>query len=238
MSNTDKIRIEDVTFSYGGRIILNGASATFQANTITAITGPSGTGKSSFLTVMNRLWESIPGARVTGRVLIRDGSEFKDIQARAFSLARLRRTVGMVFQTPNPLPMSISGNTAFPLKLAGISNKKIVAERVEQVLRRTHLWNEVKDRLNEDARNLSGGQQQRLCMARALILEPEVLLLDEPASSLDAKAAAGIEDLMRDLKQQCTLIVVSHYMDQVQRIADRVLTLEEGRFIERSIRVF
>lgn len=233
MSNTDKIRIENVTFSYWGRTILDGANATFQAKTITAITGPSGTGKSSFLTVMNRLWESIPGARVTGKILICDGSEFKDIQSRDFPLSRLRRTVGMVFQIPNPLPMSIAGNTAFPLKLAGVSNKKIVAERMEQTLRRTHLWNEVKDRLNEDARNLSGGQQQRLCMARALILEPEVLLLDEPASSLDAKAAAGIEDLMHDLKHQCTLIVVSHYMDQVQRIADRVLTLEEGRFIER-----
>lgn len=231
MEETIKIHIENLSFSYGRRRVLDGVTAEFKANTITAITGPSGQGKSSFLTVINRLWESIPGARATGQVSINMGGAFKDINE--LPLSRLRRNVGMVFQTPNPFAMSVFRNMAFPLKLAGTTDKKTVEGRVEKALRRAHLWEEVKDRLNEDARNLSGGQQQRLCMARALILEPEVLLLDEPTSSLDAKAAAGIEDLILELKNQCTLIMVSHYMEQVGRIADRVLALEDMRFVEK-----
>ena len=231
MEETIKIRIENLSFAYGRRRVLDGVTAEFQANTITAITGPSGQGKSSFLTVINRLWESIPGARATGQVSINMGGVFKEINE--LPLSRLRRNVGMVFQTPNPFAMSVFRNMAFPLKLAGTADKKTVEGRVEQALRRAHLWEEVKDRLNEDARNLSGGQQQRLCVARALILEPEVLLLDEPTSSLDAKAAAGIEDLILELKTQCSLIMVSHYMEQVGRIADRVLALEDMRFVEK-----
>ncbi len=228
MSRMEKIRIDDLSFAYGKRTILNRVEARFMENTITAITGPSGQGKSSFLMVLNRLWETIPGAHVTGRVNIRFDGEFRDIHHRSMPLTRLRRTVGMVFQTPNPLPMSVAGNVAFPLKLAGTGKRKNTEERVEKALSRVHLWDEVKDRLKDDARKLSGGQQQRLCMARALVFEPEILLLDEPASSLDAKAAAGIEDLMLELKNTCTLIVVSHSMDQVRRTADRVLTLESG----------
>ena len=231
MEETIKIRIENLSFASGRRRVLDGVTAEFQANTITAITGPSGQGKSSFLTVINRLWASIPGARATGQVAINMGGAFKDINE--LPLSRLRRNVGMVFQTPNPFAMSVFRNMAFPLKLAGTTDKKTVEGLVEKALKRAHLWEEVKDRLNEDARTLSGGQQQRLCMARALILEPEVLLLDEPTSSLDAKAAAGIEDLILELKNQCTLIMVSHYMEQVGRIADRVLALEDMRFVEK-----
>ncbi len=231
MEETIKIHIENLSFSYGRRMVLHGVTAEFKANTITAITGPSGQGKSSFLTVINRLWESIPGARATGQVSIKMGGTFKHINE--LPLSRLRRNVGMVFQTPNPFAMSVFRNMAFPLKLAGTTDKKTVEGLVEKALKRAHLWEEVKDRLNEDARTLSGGQQQRLCMARALILEPEVLLLDEPTSSLDAKAAAGIEDLILELKTQCTLIMVSHYMEQVGRIADRVLALEDMRFVEK-----
>jgi phosphate transport system ATP-binding protein len=135
----------------------------------------------------------------------------------------------MVFQTPNPLPMNIFGNVSFPLKLAGFRQKSAMADRVEQALKRAYLWDEVKDRLNEDALRLSGGQQQRLCIARALILEPEILLLDEPTSSLDPKAGAVIEELLVSLKDSCTLLIVSHYQDQVQRIANTVFELAEGK---------
>jgi len=134
----------------------------------------------------------------------------------------------MVFQVPNPLPMSIFKNVAFPLKLAGFCDKQAAAEKVEEALRRAYLWEEVRDRLTDHAMQLSGGQQQRLCIARALILEPQILLLDEPTSSLDATAAAVIEGLLVNLKKRCTILVVSHYLAQVQRIADRVLELADG----------
>jgi phosphate transport system ATP-binding protein len=232
MNETDKIHIGNLGFFYGKRTILDGVTVGFAENTVTAVTGPSGKGKSSFLTVLNRLWENIPGARVTGSVSIRFGGEMKDIMKGGIPVETLRRKVGMVFQTPNPLAMSVYANTAFPLKLAGITDRKTVRERVTTALSRAHLWDEVKDRLDDDARKLSGGQQQRLCMARALVLDPEVLLLDEPSSSLDARAAEAIEDLILELKNGCTLIVVSHHLDQVNRIADRVLRLEDGRFIE------
>jgi phosphate transport system ATP-binding protein len=234
MNGTPKIQISNLHLSYGGHTVLSGIDAVFSEGGITAITGPSGRGKSSFLTVLNRLWESVPGAHVTGSVLIRFGNDLEDIHAPSFNVPRLRRKVGMVFQIPNPLPMSIYRNIAFPLKLGGITNPSTVTERVEQALSKSHLWNEVKDRLSDDARSLSGGQQQRLCVARALINDPDILLLDEPTSSLDENAAAGIEDLMIELKMQRTLIVVSHYMDQVRRIADRVISLKDGRFVEEN----
>lgn len=232
MSDLPKIHIDALNFFYGERQVLDHIQVAIEEHAITAITGPSGKGKSSFLTVINRLWENIPGARAQGHVRIRFGSEFEDIMAKEYSLTRLRRKVGMVFQMPNPLPMTIMKNMVFPLKLAGPMDRDLISHTVEEALRRTYLWDEVKDRLNTDARALSGGQQQRLCMARALILEPDILLLDEPASSLDARAAEVIEDLMLSLKESCTLIVVSHYSDQVKRIADRVLALEEGHFVE------
>lgn len=232
MADLPKIRVENLHFYYGDRQVLNDVCLDVEEHTITAITGPSGKGKSSFLTVLNRLWESIPGARAQGSVKIRFDHTFTDIMDKQLSLTRLRQKVGMVFQMPNPLPMSIMKNMAFPLKLTGgVSDRDAMMKRIETALVRTHLWDEVKDRLDSDARDLSGGQQQRLCMARALILEPAVLLLDEPTSSLDQEAARGIEELMVSLKASCTLVVVSHYLDQVKRIADRTLVLSNGRFL-------
>lgn len=224
-----KIRIEGLSFSYQGHSVLNHADAMFSENAISTIIGPSGAGKSTFLMILNRLWESIAEAEMSGSVQIRLNGRFCDIYDSAYSPEQLRHSVGMVFQMPNPLPMSIYRNIAFPLKLAGFKDKKIISEKAEQALKQAYLWNEVKDRLEQDARKLSGGQQQRLCIARALILQPEVLLLDEPASSLDAKSSAVIEALLINLKKSCTLIVVSHYMDQVARIADTVYELSDGK---------
>lgn len=225
---TIKIQMTGVSFSYKGRSVLRNIQASFGQSSICAIVGPSGAGKSTFLMTLNRLWETIPGTRLTGQVKIRFADVFQDIYAASYPLSQLRRLVGMVFQTPNPLPMSIYRNIAFPLKLAGQIKSDIVQSKVEQALRRAYLWEEVKNRLNEDAMTLSGGQQQRLCIARALVLEPEVLLLDEPTSSLDETAGRVIEDLMVSLKDRLTLLMVSHSMDQVKRIADRVIKLSNG----------
>src|SRR4030042_3290033 len=180
-----KVTMRDVYFSYQGREVLRGISADFKENSITAIVGPSGVGKSTLLTTMNRLWESTPGATMKGTVKIKFNGSFHDICSPSYPLPKLRRQVGMVFQVPNPLPMSIYKNVAFPLKLAGRKDKEQARRSVEAALSQAYLWEEVKDRLNEDALSFSVGQQQRLCIARALVLEPEVLLMDEPTSSLD-----------------------------------------------------
>lgn len=228
MNATIKISIDRLFFSYNNHHVLRDVTVRIAANTITAIVGPSGIGKSTFLMTLNRLWETIPGARLQGRVEIQFGGQFQNIYDRSYPLTQLRRQVGMVFQTPNPLPMSIYKNVSFPLKLAGCRHKGEMADRLEQALKRAYLWEEVKDRLTENALVLSGGQQQRLCIARALILEPEILLLDEPTSSLDAKVAAVIESLLVSFKENCTILIVSHYQDQVQRIADTVFELTLG----------
>jgi phosphate transport system ATP-binding protein len=229
MNDPVKIKIEHLFFSYRDRFILRDVNLRIAENTMTAIIGPSGIGKSTFLMTLNRLWETIPGAKLQGRIEIKFQGRFQEIHDRNYPPTKLRRSVGMVFQTPNPLPMNIFGNVSFPLKLAGFRQKSAMADRVEQALKRAYLWDEVKDRLNEDALRLSGGQQQRLCIARALILEPEILLLDEPTSSLDPKAGAVIEELLVSLKDSCTLLIVSHYQDQVQRIANTVFELAEGK---------
>jgi len=228
LNRKSKIRIEHLTFAYNTAVVLDDISVQFDSHTITAIIGPSGKGKSTFLTVLNRLWEGIPGAVLQGRVSILFGNACQDIYSPEYPLPELRRRVGTVFQIPNPLPMSIAKNVAFPLKLAGFKNKEFVRGKVEMALKQAFLWDEVKKRLSEDARSLSGGQQQRLCIARALILEPEVLLLDEPTSSLDATAGEVIEELLVSLKESCTILMVSHYLGQVQRIADTVFELSQG----------
>ena len=227
-----KIKITRLNFSYNDHYVLKDITAEFQENSITAIVGPSGTGKSTLLMTLNRLWEGIPNARMNGKVEIRFAGTLYDIYDRYYSLPELRKLVGMVFQTPNPLPMSIYRNIAFPLKLAGHKKKDDISDRVEQALKDVYLWGDVKDRLSENALGLSGGQQQRLCMARALILEPDILLLDEPTSSLDTKAGGVIEDLLQIIKGRCTILVVSHYLDQVKRISDTVMELSNGAFIK------
>jgi phosphate transport system ATP-binding protein len=236
MNQTENIKIqaEKISFFYGRRQILHEVSAQIAAASITAVIGPSGQGKSTFLMIMNRLWEQIPGARMEGRVRMFLKNRHTDIYVPEVSLPDLRRSVGMVFQKPNPLPMSIYKNVAFPLKLAGVKNETLIRARVEDALKEAFLWDEVKDRLEHDARAMSGGQQQRPCIARALIVGPEVLLMDEPTASLDARAVATIEELIVRLKTRCTIVLVSHLMEQVSRLADTVMELDEGTLITRQ----
>ena len=227
MKDNTKIQVKHLSFYYRKNPVLKDITAQFAKNTITALVGSSGMGKSTFLMTMNRLWESIPDARMEGKVEIKFDGQYRDIYNGSYPVSLLRRLVGMVFQMPNPLPMSIFKNVAFPLKLAGHRDKGFIGGKVEQALKDAYLWKEVKERLHDNALGLSGGQQQRLCIARALVLEPEVLLLDEPTSSLDEKAGTVIEDLLLSLKNRCTLLVVSHYLDQVQRIADKIMELSK-----------
>jgi phosphate transport system ATP-binding protein len=223
----DKIIVKEVSFFYGRNQVLDHINAGFVENTLTAITGPSGQGKSTLLGLFNCLWNDVPGARCNGEIRIRLGDKWVSPLKKDITLPILRRKVAMIFQEPNPLPMSIARNMAFPLKLAGVRNKSIIEEKVQKALAQAFLWEEVKDRMEKSALDLSGGQKQRLCIARALVLEPEVLLCDEPTSSLDPKAAGIIEDLLVRLKTNCTLLVVSHHMDQMRRIADKVMVLQD-----------
>lgn len=225
-----KIQTSSLCFYYQRQQVLHDVCLQIPANQITAITGPSGSGKSTFLTVLNRLWEEAEDCSISGKVTMEFDGQMTDIYSRGVPSPELRRRVGMVFQQPNPLPMSIYKNIAFPLRLAHQKDKKFIRERVESKLRQVYLWDEVKDRLNEDGRLLSGGQQQRLCLARALVLDPEILLLDEPTSSLDHEAGSAIEELLLSLKTQCTMIMVSHYNDQIQRISDLKFRVSNGWF--------
>ena len=226
------VEIADLSFYYGTQRVLNSISCGFAGDSINAITGPSGSGKSTLLTTINRLWEEVEGARVEGAVKVRLGDRQIDPGAGEIALAQLRRKVGMVFQIPNPLPMSIYKNLTLPLRMAGIKNRDQQRHLVERVLQDAFLWPEVEMRLQSDARQLSGGQQQRLCIARAMILEPEILLLDEPTSSLDEGAVAEIENLLLNLKERCSLIMVSHDLDQVERVADFTVKLVAGSVSE------
>jgi phosphate transport system ATP-binding protein len=231
MEKTIKIRTEDLSFAYNGRRILQNTSIAFAENEISAIVGPSGSGKSTFLMTLNRLWETIPHCTQQGLVEIRLNGRLENIYQKHYPVTRLRRQVGMVFQIPNPLPMSIYKNVAFPLQLKGGMAKETVRARVVECLQKVRLWDEVHDRLDSPALELSGGQQQRLCIARALILQPEVLLLDEPTSALDGTAARAIERLLLELKEGCTILLVSHYLDQVARIADTIIELQNGSLV-------
>jgi phosphate transport system ATP-binding protein len=208
------LRTEGLTVSYGGSPAVAGVDLAIFRNLVTAIIGPSGCGKSTFLRSLNRMNDLVPGARVDGRVLYHD----QDIYAAGVDPVEVRRRIGMVFQKPNPFPKSIYDNIAWGPRVLGM--RKGVDERVEKALTGAALWDEVKDRLKKSALSLSGGQQQRLCIARAIALEPEVLLLDEPASALDPIATSSIEELMHDLKRDYTLVIVTHNMQQAARVAD------------------
>jgi phosphate transport system ATP-binding protein len=229
METRNKITVREVNFFYSQNQVLDNINADFSEHTITAIMGPSGQGKSTFLGLFNRLWDDVPAARVEGEVRIRLADGWISPLTKDLSVALLRRKVGMIFQEPNPLPMSIARNMRFPLKLAGVRDKSVIEEKVKEALIQAFLWEEVKDCMEKSALDLSGGQKQRLCVARALVLEPEVLLCDEPTSSLDTKAAGVIEELLIQLKAHCTLLVVSHNPEQVRRIADHAMLLHEGR---------
>ncbi len=228
------ISTERLSFYYGGMTILKEIDLDLPAGKIIAITGPSGTGKSTLLSIFNRLWEEAGPGRLEGQVNLSLDGKMVNVYQDNYPLDRLRRKVGMVFQTPNPLPMSIAKNLAFPLRLMNIQDKHLVTSMSEEMLHKVHLLDEVGDRLQSDATQLSGGQQQRLCIARSLMLKPEILLLDEPTSSLDHQACLRIEKLLKELRGSTTILLVSHYQDQVQRIADTCYELRNCQLFRRS----
>jgi len=209
------IEVKDLSFFYGHEQVLRKVSMAILPRRVTAIMGPSGCGKSTFLRVLNRLYELIPGARAEGQVLFQG----RNILDKGVDVVELRRRVGMVFQKPNPFPKSIYDNVAYGPRIHGVRRRAILNDIVERALRRAALWGEVKDRLRKSALSLSGGQQQRLCIARALAVEPEVLLMDEPCSSLDPKATARIEELIRELASDLTVVVVTHNLQQAARVS-------------------
>jgi phosphate transport system ATP-binding protein len=230
-----RIDVKDLNAYYGTFKAVEDVSMTVEPRSVTAFIGPSGCGKSTLLRTLNRMHEVIPGGRVEGSVRLDD----VDLYAAGVDPVAVRRTVGMVFQRPNPFPtMSIADNVAAGLRLNGMKNKKELAEKVEASLRGANLWKEVKDRLNKPGAGLSGGQQQRLCIARAIAVEPQVLLMDEPCSALDPISTLAIEDLISDLKSTYTVVIVTHNMQQAARVSDRTAffnltaTGEPGRLIE------
>jgi phosphate transport system ATP-binding protein len=225
----EKMMVEGLDAGFGSNKVLDNITIGFKENTVTAIIGPSGCGKSTFIRCLNRMHEVTPGAWATGRVTL-DG---EDILAPGIDPVTIRRRIGMVFQRPNPFPtMSVFDNVAAGLRLNGVRDHKIVAAKVEENLKKAFLLEEIGDRLNESGASLSGGQQQRLCIARALAVEPEVILMDEPCSALDPVATAKIEQLIMALKQEYTLIVVTHNMQQAARISDLTGFLYLGKLIE------
>src|SRR6516164_1234633 len=225
-SQDAKLKAEHINFYYGSFHALHDVSLDVQASQITALIGPSGCGKSTFLRTLNRINETIRNSRVEGRILL-DNEDVLGVDVTS-----LRRRVGMVFQRPNPFPKSIADNIAYGLRIHAMAHRGEMRDRVERSLRRAALWEEVKDKLHESAYALSGGQQQRLCIARALAIDPEVLLLDEPCSALDPIATAKIEDLMFSLKNQCTQVIVTHNMQQAARVAEFTGFFLLGRLIE------
>ena len=225
----NKITVENLNALFGTKQVLHNINIGIQENKITAIIGPSGCGKSTFIRCLNRMHEVVPKAKVSGKVLV-DG---KDIYDSDIDPVGIRRRIGMVFQKPNPFPtMSIYDNVAAGLKLNGIKDKKILDTTVEESLKKAALWDEVKNDLNKSGVSLSGGQQQRLCIARALAVEPEVILFDEPCSALDPISTSKIEDLMIELKEKYTLVIVTHNMQQAARVSDYTAFFLYGKLIE------
>ena len=223
---SDIITVQDLNLWYGAAQALHHVSMEIPEKSITALIGPSGCGKSTFLKTLNRMNDLIPGVRVTGSVLYKEQDVF------AMDVSQLRREVGMVFQKPNPFPMSIYDNVAYGPRTHGIRKKVRLDDIVEQSLRSAAIWDEVKDRLKKNALGLSGGQQQRLCIARALAVEPQVLLMDEPTSALDPISTSKIEDLAISLKERYTIVIVTHNMQQAARISDRTAFFLLGELVE------
>ncbi|EWT06065.1 phosphate ABC transporter ATP-binding protein [Intrasporangium chromatireducens Q5-1] len=230
-----RIDVSDLNVYYGDFKAVEGVSMTVEPRSVTAFIGPSGCGKSTFLRTLNRMHEVTPGGRVEGKVMLDD----QDLYAPSMDPVHVRRTVGMVFQRPNPFPtMSIFDNVAAGLRLNGVKSRSTLEGIVEKSLRGANLWNEVKDRLNKPGAGLSGGQQQRLCIARAIAVQPQVLLMDEPCSALDPISTLAIEELIIRLKSEYTIVIVTHNMQQAARVSDRTAffnikaTGEPGRLIE------
>ena len=223
------IDVRDLDFAYGSHQVLHKVSLEMPARAVTAFIGPSGCGKTTLLRCINRMNDLVDGARITQGAIRLDGV---DINAPEVDVVDLRRRIGMVFQKSNPFPKSIYENIAYGLRIAGVQKRSRIDEAVEKSLRGAALWNEVKDRLNANALGLSGGQQQRLCIARALAVEPQVILMDEPCSALDPIATAKIEELIHELKAQYTIVTVTHNMQQAGRISDHTAFFYLGRLVE------
>lgn len=225
------IKAGKFNFYYGKAHVLKDISMEIAANKVTGIIGPSGCGKSTFLRSINRMNDTILGARAEGNMIV-DG---KDIYSEGVDVVDIRRKVGMVFQKSNPFPKTIFENVAYGLRINGIKDKYYIQDRVEKSLKDAALWGEIKDRLNKNAFELSGGQQQRLCIARALAVDPEVVLMDEPASALDPTATLKIEELIQELKKKYTIVIVTHNMQQAARISDFTAFFMLGELIEYNI---
>jgi phosphate transport system ATP-binding protein len=228
MSNKIKVKVENLNLYYGENHALKDVNMDIQENAVTAFIGPSGCGKSTFLKTLNRMNDLVDGVRIDGKVFL-DG---EDIYEPGVDTTILRKKVGMVFQQPNPFPMSIYDNIAYGPRVHGIRDKKRLDQIVEESLRGAAIFDEVKDRLKKSAMGLSGGQQQRICIARALAVQPEVLLMDEPTSALDPISTAKIEELMEDLKKKYTVIVVTHNMQQATRVSDQTAFFLVGEMVE------
>lgn len=222
------LETKNVHLSYGNKEALHGISLNFQTNSITALIGPSGCGKSTFLRCLNRMNDLIPDTTITGSF----NFQGKDIYAPTTNLVNLRKQIGMVFQQPNPFPFSVYDNVTYGLRLTGHQNKTFLDEQVERALKQAAVWDEVKDDLNKSALSFSGGQQQRICIARLLAVQPDIILLDEPTSALDPISSAQIEETLLNLKNDYTIITVTHNLQQASRIADRTAFMLNGNLVE------
>ncbi len=223
-----KMTVDNLNFWYGRNKVLHDVSINVVKNKVTALIGPSGCGKSTFLRTLNRMNETIPGTRMEGMVRLDDADIYNDVG----DPSHIRTRIGMVFQKSNPFPKSIFDNVAYGLRVNGIKEKQLVTDVVQESLRRAALWDEVKDILDHSAYTLSGGQQQRLCIARALAIRPEVILMDEPASALDPISTSRIEDLIGELKREYTIVIVTHNMQQAARVSDFTGFFYQGNLIE------
>lgn len=226
--STIKIDTRDVNFWYGDFQALKGISMEIEEKSVVAFIGPSGCGKSTFLRLFNRMNDLIPGSRLEGEILI----DRQNIYSKRVEVDELRRNVGMVFQRPNPFPKSIFENVAYGLRVNGVTDSSFIRQRVEESLKGAALWDEVKDKLKVSAYALSGGQQQRLCIARAMAVSPSVLLMDEPASALDPISTAKVEELIHELKEQYTIVIVTHNMQQAARVSDKTAFFYLGQMVE------